>query len=86
MVLYGPVWPCIVPNGPKWPGMVPCPVLSSMVLYGPIHIVPLVLYGTIWSRIVLYSPVFNCMVLHGLIWSRIVQYRFVWSCWYRMVP
>ena len=35
--------------------------------------VPLVLYGTIWSCIVPYCPVWSHMALHGLIWSRIVH-------------
>ena len=55
---FGPVCSCMVLYCPVWSCMVPCPVWSCMVQYGPLWS-RLVLCGPIWSRLVpmvLYGP------------------------------
>ena len=58
---------------------------SSMVPYGSLrsHLVLMIPYGYIWSRMVPYAPLWSCMLPYGPIWSRMVPYGPLWS---RMPP
>ena len=48
MVLYGPLWYCMVHYDPIW---------STMVLYGPLGS----LYGSLWHPMVPYGPLWSHM-------------------------
>ena len=89
IAMYDHAWSCMVIDGNvlKCMGMydhksiymvMHGQVQHCLVPYGTVlsHIVPLVLYGTIWFDKQPYSPV----------WSRMVPYGPVWSCGCRMVP
>ena len=86
MLLFGPVWSCMVPNSPLGLPMV------SRVQHVPLWFLWSCMfpYGSIWSRMVLYGQMCSPMVLYAPLWLRMLWYGYVlsrmalyvllWSC------